>query len=140
MTNTGSHEMPVREVLDELLGNRISYAIKDTKVMVGNTGTQIEPDAVVTGEDLVIEIESRTAKQIRGAIMDLLLSPRKKKLLIIRPTNDDVAGKKAHFEAVLAARLRRDESSAVVVLDNEPDQLQDHAAIKDGLAVLGIIV
>lgn len=134
------HETALQDVLRTIFGALVSADILTKRVPVGTTGTYVEPDAVVISEDLVIEVESRTAKQIRGAIMDLLLSPGKKKLLIIRPTSDDIAGKKAHFEAVLAARLRSDESSAVVLLANEADPSADQDAIRQGLAQLGINV
>ena len=134
------HETTLQDALRSIFGELVSDDIVTKRVPVGTTGTYVEPDAVVVSEDLVIEIESRTAKQIRGAIMDLLLSPQKKKLLIVRPNGDDVAGKKTHFEAVLAARLRSDESSAVVLLAKEADPSADQDAIRQGLAQLGINV
>jgi hypothetical protein len=38
------------------------------------------------GQEVAVEVEARNAKQVRGAIMDLLLHPCPKKLLILIPS------------------------------------------------------
>lgn len=43
----------------------------------------------VVGSDVVVEIESRVAKQVRGAVLDLLLHPFQKKLLVLIPVHMD---------------------------------------------------
>jgi len=37
----------------------------------------------IIGDDIAVEIESRASKQVRGALVDLLFHPRKKKLLVL---------------------------------------------------------
>jgi hypothetical protein len=40
------------------------------------------PDAIF-GVDWVVELEARTTKQVRGVITDLMIHPRRKKMLIV---------------------------------------------------------
>lgn len=131
-----NHEAPIKEVLRKLLGERFNDHVSETRFVIRNTGTQIEPDAVID-KDAVVEIESRTPKQIRGALMDLLTHPFKKKLLIIRPANANADRIGAHCNEIVAQYLRADEKFYVVVL--RMDQQEDEELIREGLTVLKLI-
>ena len=50
-------------------------------------GTKHPARIDATVGDIAVEMESRTAKQIRGAVVDLLLHPYRKKLLMIVPVH-----------------------------------------------------
>src|SRR5262245_13993500 len=39
------------------------------------------------GDDIIVEVEGRNPKQIRGAVVDLVFHPRPKKLLVVLPAN-----------------------------------------------------
>jgi len=68
----------------------------------------------VIAEDIVVEIESRTDKQIRGALLDLILHPYPKKLMLLIPMHmNSVERTRRQCEAVLA---RFDVLHRIVVL------------------------
>jgi len=95
----------------------------------------------VLGGEIAIEMESRTSKQIRGAILDLIWHPYPKKLLILLPvhmSNPEVAVKQS--ENILARFLPRS-NFRVVLLRGSGDKpsLLDHdtSLLADALAQLG---
>ena len=77
------HDEYGKNLLKELLKNKIKY-IDDTQA---HPDYKRRVDAVIPSEKCVIEIESRTPKQIRGAIMDLFFHDYDKKLLILIPAH-----------------------------------------------------
>jgi len=97
-------------------------------------------DGTVAGT-IAVEVESRTAKQIRGAVLDLICHEHPKKLLLIlrvHAQNPDLAA------AQCASALRRfldPENYRVLVLDGrggEPQLAVDTAATKRALLELGM--
>jgi hypothetical protein len=51
--------------------------------------------------DIAIEVESRTSKQVRGAILDLICHRSQKKLLVLLPVHMNVLIEKPRCEAIL---------------------------------------
>ncbi len=62
------HETTLQDALRSIFGQRVSDDSVTKRVPVGTTGTYVRPDAVVVGEDAVIEIESRTAKRVEEGL------------------------------------------------------------------------
>ena len=79
------HDNYVKDMLEKIAGDQFITKRLDTKVdYEGQISAYI--DGVITN-CCAIEIESRTNKQIRGALIDLLNHKLPKKLLILVPAN-----------------------------------------------------
>jgi|SRR5579883_522039 hypothetical protein len=92
----------------------------------------------VSGE-IAIELESRTAKQIRGAVVDLISHPYPKKLLIILPVHMSDAEVAAAQCRHLFKRYAPQSPSRVVVLRGsagDPQEAADAAIIEKALREL----
>lgn len=88
-------------------------------------------------DSVAVEVESRALKQVRGALIDLLLHPYPKKLLLIIPVyagNTKTAV--AQGEAILGHFL--DRTAFRVVCVNHEDPEQAIAAIRTAVRELGI--
>lgn len=94
-------------------------------------------DGTVAGV-VAVEIESRALKQVRGALLDLLLHPYPKKLLLILPVyagNAATAVKQA--QAILGRFLKTDVYRVVCVTDDLEESIE---AIRAALRELGVSV
>lgn len=80
-----SHDSYVKELLGRLLGSQYRRDKDATSVEYAEGSAQIDGVIVFNGDEIAVEIESRTAKQVRGAILDLFFHRARKKLLIIVP-------------------------------------------------------
>lgn len=81
--------------------------------------------------EVAIEVESRTAKQVRGAILDLLLHAAPKKLLILVPKHmQNPAACREHCSNILR-RFVLDHDYRVVLLEGtgEAQRLEPDAVI-----------
>jgi len=81
----GSHDRYVKNLLKKLLGYRFDTSRQYTLVEYAAGYAQIDGVILSPSGNIAVEIESRTAKQVRGAILDLFFHEAKKKLLIIVP-------------------------------------------------------
>lgn len=93
-------------------------------------------DGTVAGM-VAVEIESRTPKQIRGALLDLLLHPFPKKLLIILPVhcgNERTALNQA--TSILGRYVEQRDFRVVCASLTEPEETI--AAIRSALCDLGV--
>ena len=91
--------------------------------------------------DIAVEIESRTSKQVRGAVLDLLLHPAQKKLLILLPVHQsNVALCADQCRYALARFIDGDRFRVVVVEGHGYDQRLevDSALVKAALIELGM--
>jgi hypothetical protein len=99
-------------------------------------------DGVITG-CCAIEIESRVAKQVRGALLDLLYHPLTKKLLILIPAHmSDPEGTAEHCREILDRYRRDDEHIEVVLLrgtGHEPKPDEDRRLIGQALRRVGCL-
>ena len=79
----GVHDEYGKEILRK--ATRGAAELHGTSVEIDyGTAHPARIDATVR-EHIAIEIESRTGKQVRGAVLDLLCHPYPKKLLILQP-------------------------------------------------------
>jgi len=91
----GCHDEYGKRVLRTAAGD--AYREFGTSVEINySAGRPARIDGTV-GADLAVEIESRVAKQVRGAVLDLIFHPYPKKLLVLLPVH--------MTDAVVAAEL-----------------------------------
>ena len=81
------------------------------------------------GSTIAVEVESRTPKQVRGAVLDLILHAYPKKLMILIPM---YIGKhqKAECEFILKRFVREDDFRVVLLDGTGHDPSVDNDAIK----------
>lgn len=105
-------------------------------------GTSAHIDGVI-GDDCAIEIESRVAKQVRGALIDLLLHRCSKKLLVLIPAWINQPEKcKEQCEDILSRLKRASDEVRVVLLRGTGDNPMaevDKALLKTALLDLGVV-
>ena len=97
----------------------------------------------VVDNSCAVEIESRTDKQIRGALVDLLSHSFPKKLLVIIPANmPNPQATIQHCEGILNSLKSPNELVRVVLLNgtgNEPNYEADILVIEDVLRDIGCL-
>ena len=79
-----AHDVYGKSVLRAAAGSGLCEYGPDIEVDYG-TPSRARLDGAVG--DVAIEVESRTSKQVRGAVLDLVLHPYPKKLLILLPVH-----------------------------------------------------
>ena len=100
---------------------------------------QVRIDAVV-GDRIAVEIEARTAKQVRGAIVDLILHSAPCKLLLLLPAHHHSTGLISEHCRTILGRLLPHGVFEVVELSGtglRPDPVEDAARIRQALVRLG---
>ena len=80
-----NHDRYGKEVLRRAFGTSYNPSHVKCTVTYGNGG-KATIDGVLA-DKTAVEIESRASKQIRGAILDLLMNPLKKKVIILLPVH-----------------------------------------------------
>lgn len=111
------------------------------KISYGNYGRGARIDGVIENK-VAIEIESRVNKQIRGAIMDLIMHPYQKKLLILIPAhigNEENAQNQSEF--LLSHFIENKDNFKVITLKGNgkiKKEEIDKQKIKEALLFLGI--
>lgn len=96
-------------------------------------------DGAVAGT-IAVEIESRTSKQIRGAVLDLICHRFPKKLLVLLPVHMSNPAIAAEQCRVALGRFLDSASFEVVVLagrGDEPRIDEDTRTVRNALAKLG---
>ena len=83
--NPQKHNQYVRKLLIEILEDKFVFKGKDIQVKF--VGFTARIDGIIRNQ-CAIEVESRTPKQVKGALVDLLFHPLDKKLLILVPTKE----------------------------------------------------
>lgn len=78
-------------------------------------GVTCDVDAVLDS-GIAVEIESRVNKQVRGALLDLILHPNNKKLMILIPAHMGDASRTKRMCEVIVRKLKPDAAFACVVL------------------------
>jgi len=120
------HEEYGKQLLKEILGDRLVTLGPNTRVdHQENLSASI--DGVVR-DCCAIEIESRVAKQVRGALVDLLEHPLSKKLLILVPAHmNNPEAMARHCEYLLTKYKQTGVTAKVVVLRGTGDDPQRDA-------------
>jgi hypothetical protein len=134
----GSHDEYGKKVL--LLATKGAAELNGPSVEVDlGAGFPARIDGTVGG-NIAVEVESRTPKQVRGAILDLMCHPYPKKLLLILPVHmakPDVTPKQSDK---ILARFLSIESYHVLLLTgsgDDPRENQDARLVSAALAKLG---
>ena len=102
-------------------------------------GLPARVDGAVGGR-IAIEIDSRTSKQVRGAVLDLLCHPFGKKLLLLLPVHMQNVQTTATQCRTALDRYIGNGDFRVVVLEghgNDPKTEQDQATVRAALRELG---
>jgi hypothetical protein len=133
-----NHDLYGKQVLASAAGKAFISSGNSVKVDFG-TGMPGKIDGTV-GNFIAVEIESRTSKQIRGAIVDLLCHPYPRKLLVVLPVhvqNPKVATQQC--ENILARFIAK-ESFRVILLQGSgfrPVLERDANEVRKALNELG---
>lgn len=96
------------------------------------------------GKDWVVELEARTTKQVRGVITDLLLHPRRKKMLIVlvepTPTSRRTAKtvEEHLYQAVTELRLSLDDW-CIVGLSRDQERDEHVGILRERFIKAGIL-
>lgn len=134
----GSHDEYGKRVLFLATNGAVDHYGPPVEVDLG-AGLPARIDGAVGG-NIAVEVESRTSKQVRGAVLDLICHPYPKKLLLLLPVhmaNPNVTAKQS--ENILARFVPRD-SFRVLLLNgsgDDPKADQDARLISGALAELG---
>lgn len=134
----GSHDIYGKALLESVAGDAYVSFGPPVEVEYG-AGLPARIDGAVDN-CIAVEIESRTSKQVRGAVLDLIVHNYKKKLLILLPvhmSNPKIAAEQCCFAL---SKFIKDDDFRVVVLaghGNNPRQKEDREIVKTALTELG---
>ncbi len=92
-------------------------------------------DGTVAGR-VAVEIESRVPKQVRGALLDLILHPYPCKLLVLLPVYTGNVDTTVRQAMVILGRFVEPTSFRVVVVQDSTDE--SLAAVRAALAEMGV--
>ncbi len=110
----GSHDAYGKEVLLAAAGSAFVESGPTVEVNYA-AGRPARVDGTVSGT-IAVEVESRTSKQVRGAVLDLIFHPYPKKLLVLVPMYMSDSGVCADQCRHALGRFVREEDFRVVVL------------------------
>lgn len=134
------HDAYVKKLLDRILGPR--FLTTGPGVVVPYDDIVGRIDGVID-DSCAVEIESRTIKQVRGAVLDLFFHPYPKKLLVIVPVHMHKPQEAvAHCQGILRDLGLGPDSYRVVLLAGSgdlPDE-QDPERLEDALRELSCLV
>lgn len=134
----GSHDQYGKQVLLRVAGD-FYEAYGDAVSVDYGAGQPARIDGAVGGR-IAIEVESRTSKQVRGAVLDLILHRFTKKLLILLPvhmSNPRIAADQCQFAM---AKFLNEEDFRVVILTGhggDPQLERDQEIVRGALSELG---
>ncbi|HEY2932087.1 MAG TPA: hypothetical protein VGK99_10090 [Acidobacteriota bacterium] len=135
-----------KQLLRSILGDRWDDSSERRKVDMG--GTLATLDGVILDKkqntaQVAVDIEARTEKQIRGAMVDLLFHPAPNKLLIIMPNKNfrvmNVERHCAHVWKQLATDTRDNFRTVIMAGDVSDPDPDDRQTISRSLAELGVL-
>jgi hypothetical protein len=134
----GSHDDYGRRVLVRATNGAVERYGKSVEVDFG-AGLPARIDGAVGGE-IAVEVESRTSKQVRGAVLDLICHPYPKKLLLLLPVHmaqPEVTVRQS--ENILARFLSRDCFRILLLTGTGDDPKEDRDAplVSRALSELG---
>ena len=134
----GQHDDYGKRILRESAGGAFDAYGASVEIDYG-AGMPARIDGTVSGR-VAVEIDSRTAKQVRGAVLDLLCHPYPKKLLLILPVHMSNAETTARQCRTALQRFLAESDFRVVVLhghgsDQKPKE--DVRIVRSALRQLG---
>lgn len=133
-----NHDLYGKQVLATAAGSAFISSGNSVNVDFG-AGEPGKIDGTV-GNQIAVEVESRTSKQIRGAVLDLLCHPYPRKLLLVLPVhahNPKIASQQC---ANILARFITKESFRVILLKGSgfnPQFDTDVLTVRTALLELG---
>jgi hypothetical protein len=138
--STQVHDSYGKRLLKAVVGERFVPRGRETRVDFGGVTGSI--DGVVK-DCCAVEIESRVAKQVRGALVDLLEHHLSKKLLVLIPVHMYNAEAKAkHCKYILEKYASKGAVVKVVLLKGTgkaPRDSEDKQLLRQALEELGCI-
>jgi hypothetical protein len=144
-----SHDAHGKELFQGLLGKRWCSWLDPGRCFDMN-GVRADLDGIIRSEDqgsieCAVEIEARTYKQIRGAIVDLAWHPAPKKLLVVMRAQPQLGTEEtvvAHctyvWERLSAGKCGQFRLVVLKGAGNTPQFQIDSRLIGEGLLALGI--
>ena len=138
----GSHDRYVKGLLSRLFGFRYKTDRYYTYVEYAEGSAQIDGVITLPDGEIAVEIESRTAKQVRGALLDLFFHRARKKLLIIVPEymySPQALKKDSEYILNQLRKIRPDIVFKVVILKgsgNDPQPEDDLKIIEEAVKEL----
>jgi len=131
-----NHDSYGKNLLDRVTGGRCKFYGPPVETNHGAGGACRIDGAVA---NIAIEVESRTAKQVRGAILDLILHRFPKKLLILLPVHMNVRIEQDRCAAILRRFCAEEDFQVIALLGHaeKPSFETDAGAISRALAALG---
>jgi len=121
-SNMGSHDDYGKQVLACATDGACEFYGAGVEIDYG-AGLPARIDGAIHGS-IAVEVESRTSKQIRGAVLDLIFHPYPKKLLILLPvhmSNPQTAAAQCRFAM---SRFVQQQDYEVIVLAGHGDNPQ----------------
>jgi hypothetical protein len=134
----GSHDAYGKELLARACGPAYEQYGPALEVDFG-AGHPGRIDGVVGGR-IAVEVDSRTAKQVRGAVLDLLCHRLKKKLLVLVPAHmSDASAAAAQCRNIMSRFLSAADFRVVVLQGTgaSPSWEADIASVRNAVADLG---
>ena len=136
----GQHDDYGKRILRESAGKAFDTYGSSVEIDYG-AGMPARIDGTVAGR-VAVEVESRTAKQVRGAVLDLLCHQYPKKLLLILPVHMSNAETTARQCRTALQRFLTGADFRVVVLSghgSKPKLKEDVSIVQSALRQLGAL-
>ena len=133
--NMGQHDAYGKLILGRAAGRGYKYDGASTTTSYGDSCAHIDG---VVGSFIAVEIESRTGKQVRGAVLDLILHAFPKKLLILVPMY--IGSHQVEECQFILKRFLDPNDFRVVLLSgtgDDPDEESDIPRVQTALQALG---
>ena len=133
----GQHDDYGKRILRESVGGVFNAYGASVEVNYG-AGMPARIDGTVAGR-VAVEVESRVAKQIRGAVLDLLCHDYPKKLLLLLPVHISNAETTAHQCRLALRRFVAETDFRVVVFHghgSNPKSKEDVSLVRAALREL----
>lgn len=134
-----NHDAYGKLIMRNAAGNAFSDSGSLCTIRFGDDAAGARIDGVVSNS-IAVEIESRTPKEIRGAVLDLIFHPYPRKLLLIIAGHQNDASQAANQCRHILREEIGDENFQVVLLagnGREHQQTGDVALVREALRRLG---
>jgi len=134
-----NHDAYGKLIMRNAAGNAFSDSGALCRIRFGDDAAGARIDGVV-GNSIAVEIESRTPKQIRGAVLDLIFHPYPRKLLLIIAGHQNDARQAANqCRHILREEIGNGNFQVVLLAGSgrEHQQTSDVARVREALGRLG---
>lgn len=135
-----SHEKLLEELMTEILGARFVFGKPEAPRTTVVGGVRVIPDGTID-ENWIVELEARSLKQVRGSIVDLILTPKRpKKLLVLlaQPTQN-VQQAEDHLNAVVVGLGQDSRNWCIVGLSRHHSRDEQLKTLRDRFNAAGVL-